>query len=47
MRDYLYEACSAEKDKLDVPDAEHDMSCFLHPELYWPKVDAFVAKYVK
>lgn len=43
----LYDACSAEKDLLEVPDAKHDESCSLHPEIYWPKIKDFVAKYVK
>lgn len=47
MRDVLYDACAAEKEKLDVPGAEHDMSCELNPELYWSKIDSFIAKYIK
>ena len=43
----VYDACSAEKDILEVPDAEHDESCKLHPEIYWPKIKEFLAKYVK
>ena len=43
----VYDACSAEKDILEVPDAEHDESCKLHPEIYWPKIKEFIAKYVK
>ncbi len=47
MRDILFDACTAEKDKLDVPDAAHDESCEKHPEIYWPKIDGFIAKYIK
>ena len=46
MRDILFDACTAEKDKLDVPDAAHDESCEKHPEIYWPKIDGFIAKYI-
>lgn len=46
MRDILFDACTAEKDKLDVPDAGHDESCEKHPEIYWKKIDAFVEKYI-
>ena len=42
-----YDACAAEKDILSIPDAEHAEACEEHPELYWPKVREFVAKYVK
>ena len=42
-----YDACAAEKDILSIPDAEHAEACDVHPELYWPKVREFVAKYVK
>lgn len=47
MMDVLYNACAAQKDKLSVPDAEHDRSCELHPEMYWEKTDAFIAAYIK
>ncbi len=46
MMDVLYNACASEKDKLSVPDAEHDQSCEMHPEMYWEKTDAFIAKYI-
>lgn len=46
MMDVLYNACSAEKEKLSVPDAQHDQSCELHPEMYWEATDAFVAKFM-
>lgn len=42
----VYDACAAEKDILEVPDAGHDESCKTHPEIYWPKIKEFVAKYV-
>lgn len=41
-----YDACSAPKEMLSIPDAEHDMSCLLHPELYWPAIDSFTEKYI-
>lgn len=47
MMDILYNACAAEKEKLSVPDAEHDQSCAMHPEMYWEKTDAFVAAHMK
>ena len=47
MMAVVYDACAAEKDILSVPDAEHAEACDVHPELYWPKVREFVAKYVK
>ncbi len=43
----VYDACAAEKDILEVPDAQHDESCRMHPEIYWPKIKEFIAKYVK
>ncbi|MBQ7687816.1 MAG: alpha/beta hydrolase [Clostridia bacterium] len=43
----VYDACAAEKDILEVPDAKHDESCAKHPEIYWPKIKEFIAKYVK
>ena len=45
MMEALFEACSAEKDKIAVPDAGHDEVCAKYPELYWEKVDSFVRKY--
>lgn len=42
MMDVLYEACSAKKVKLSVPDAQHDQSCELHPESYWQTIDGFL-----
>ncbi len=46
MMDELYGKCSAEKDKLSVPGAQHDESCEKAPALYWEKTDAFIAKYM-
>lgn len=43
----LYDACRAEKDILEVEGAGHDRSCALHPEIYWPKIDGFVERFVK
>lgn len=45
MMDELYNACSAEKDKLSVPDAIHAVSSLVHPDLYWSKVDEFESEY--
>ena len=47
MMGELFDACAAPKDMLSVPGAEHDMSCAMHPELYWPKIEAFIAEYIK
>lgn len=46
MMDELYDVCSAEKDKLSVPGAAHDLSCDQQPEMYWEKTDAFIKKYM-
>lgn len=46
MMDRLYNNCSAEKDKLTVPEAEHANSLATNPELYWEKVFEFTEKYV-
>ncbi len=46
MLDRLYNACSAEKDKLSVPDAIHAVSSVVHPEIYWEKIDSFKVKYM-
>ncbi len=43
----VYNACSAEKEKLSVPDAMHAESVELQPEMYWDKVKSFISKYVK
>lgn len=46
MLDKVFDACTAEKEKLSVPDAMHAESCDIHPELYYPTVDKFIAKYL-
>lgn len=46
MLDKVFNACTAEKEKLSVPDAFHAESNAVHPELYYPAVDKFVAKYI-
>lgn len=46
MLDKVFDACTAEKEKLSVPDAYHAESCNVHPEIYYPAVDKFVAKYL-
>lgn len=46
MQGLLYDECSAPKGKVEIPDAWHDMSCFMHPELYWSSVDSFIKDYI-
>ncbi|MCR5042334.1 MAG: alpha/beta hydrolase [Clostridia bacterium] len=46
MVEKVFAACSAPKDMMLVPDAEHAESAETHPEMYWPKVWEFVDKYV-
>lgn len=46
MMDEVFNACSAEKDKLSVPGAAHDESCAKQPEMYWKKTDEFISKYI-
>lgn len=46
MLDKVYDACTAEKQKLSVPDAMHAESNEVHPELYYPTVFEFVNKYI-
>ena len=46
MLETNYNAAVCEKDKLAVPDATHSVSAFVHPEIYWEKIDSFVSKYV-
>lgn len=46
MMDKLFNACTAEKEKLSIPDAYHAESCSVHPELYYPAIDKFIAKYI-
>ncbi len=43
----LFDACTAEKEKLSVPDATHANSCDVHPEIYFPAIDKFVDRYIK
>lgn len=45
MLDKVYDACSAEKEKLSIPDAMHAESNEVHPEIYYPALFAFVEKY--
>lgn len=47
MLDEVYDACSAEKDRLDVPGAVHTAAVAVDEKGYFAKVDEFVAKYVK
>lgn len=46
MMGKLFDACTAEKEKLSVPDATHANSCDIHPEIYYPTVDKFIARYI-
>ena len=46
MQNKLFDACTAEKEKLTVPDATHANSCDIHPEIYFPAIDKFIAKYM-
>ena len=43
----LYEACSADKELLIVPDAPHAESYFLNKDLCEDKIKQFIDKYVK
>lgn len=45
MMGKLFDACVAEKEKLSIPDAHHADSHDVHPELYFPAIDAFINKY--
>lgn len=45
MLDKVYNACAAEKERLDVPDAYHATSVAVDTESYFAKVDSFVNKY--
>lgn len=46
MMNKLFDACTAEKEKLSVPDAQHANSHEVHPEIYYPAVDKFLEKYI-
>ncbi len=46
MMDKLFAACTAEKEKLSVPNTAHADSCYTQPELYYSTVDRFVDKYI-
>lgn len=45
MQDILYDACTAEKEKLTVPDAVHARSYYTHTELYQKTISDFMDKY--
>lgn len=47
MMDKLFSACTAEKEKLSVPDTAHADSCYTYPELYYSTIDRFVERYVR
>ena len=46
MMDKLYNACTAEKEKLSIPGTAHADSCWTQPELYYSSIDKFVNKYI-
>lgn len=46
MMGKLFDACTAEKEKVSIPDAQHANSHEVHPELYYPAVDKFISKYM-
>ena len=46
MMERLYEACTAPKDKLTVPNAFHAVSSFMDNELYWNKTLEFLRNYI-
>ena len=39
-----YEACKAPKSLLIVEDADHAMSYYVHPEIYFPAVEKFLSE---
>lgn len=47
MMGRLFDACTAEKEKLSIPDATHANSVDIHPEIYFPAVGKFVDRYIK
>ena len=46
MLDVVYNACTAEKERLDVPDAVHAAAVAFDPDGYYSKMDQFAAKYI-
>ena len=46
MMGKLFDACVAEKEKLSIPDAQHANSHEIHPEIYYPAIDKFLARYM-
>lgn len=46
MLQRLYDACPAPKVKKEIPGAGHDMSLFMHPDIYWEAVDNFIKDYI-
>lgn len=47
MMEPLYNACTAEKEKLSVPGSFHANAVFANNKLYWDNVLDFIGKYVK
>lgn len=46
MLDDVYNACSAEKERLDIPDATHAVALSFDPELYFSVMDKFTENYI-
>lgn len=46
MSEKNYCCCSAEKELLPIPDAQHAESCRVHPEIYWSRLQEFLNKYI-
>ena len=47
MQEKLYDACSAEKEKVVIEGATHARAAFTNPELYWLSIVNFLDKYVE
>ena len=45
MLDELYNASTAEKEKLVIEGAAHAKASTVNPTLYWETIEAFLAKY--
>lgn len=45
MIDEVYNACTAEKERLDVADAPHGAALAFAPEEYFERMDSFIGKY--
>lgn len=47
MLDVVFNACTAEKERLDIADAPHAVAVAYDPELYFNSMDNFIEKYHK